>query len=93
MLSNRYSIMKLHLDQQLKTCGLYCKNITITNETSGVVRVMIVTFHVVLAPTVVILRTLKVSFILLENIYSAGVTNNDCHLQSSYFNSTGNRAL
>jgi hypothetical protein len=34
--------MKLHLDSQLKTCGLYYKNITIINETSKVVRVMIV---------------------------------------------------
>jgi hypothetical protein len=43
--------------------------------------------------------TLKVSFMLpessttlLENIYSTCVTHDDCHLQSSYFYSKGQRA-
>ncbi len=37
---------------------------------------------------IVILTTLEVSFKLIENIYSKGVTHDDCHLQLSYFYST-----
>jgi hypothetical protein len=36
---------------------------------------------------------LKSSIMLLENIYSMGITNDDCHLQSSYFYSIGHRAM
>jgi len=38
-------------------------------------------FQVVLSPMIVILMTLKVSFRLLDNIYSTGITV-DCHFRS-----------
>jgi hypothetical protein len=48
---------------------------------------------------IVILMALEVSFmllessiVLLENIYSKGITYDDYHLQSSYIHSTGHRA-
>ncbi len=36
--------------------------------------------QVVASPTIVILTTLEVSFMLLANIYSGGVTHDDCHV-------------
>jgi hypothetical protein len=39
-----------------------------------------VTLHVVSSPMIVILMTLKVSFMLLENIYSTDVTHDDRQL-------------
>jgi hypothetical protein len=39
-----------------------------------------VTFQVVASPTIVILVTLEGSFILLENIYSTGITHDDHHV-------------
>jgi hypothetical protein len=48
-----------------------------------------VTLQVVASPTIVILMTLEVSFMLLEIIYSTCITHDDRHLQSSYFYSTG----
>jgi hypothetical protein len=47
------------------------------------------TLQVVLSPMIVIQMTLEVSFMLLENIYSTGITHDNCHLRSSYFYSTG----
>ncbi len=54
------------------------------------------TFQIVASLMIVILTTLEVSFMLLdssitllENIYSTGVTHDDCHLRSSYFYDTG----
>jgi hypothetical protein len=47
--------------------------------------------QIVAFPTIVILTTLEVSFMLLENIYSTGITNDNRHLQSSDFYSTGYR--
>ncbi len=44
-----------------------------------------VMLQVVASPTIVILMTLEVSFMLQENIYSTGVTHDDCHLPLSYF--------
>jgi hypothetical protein len=39
-----------------------------------------VTQQVVASPTIIILMTLAVSFALLENIYSNGITREDHHL-------------
>ncbi len=61
--------------------GLYYKHIMIINDDSRVVRITIL---VVTSPTIVILRTLGVSFMLLENIYSTGITY-DHHLRSPNF--------
>jgi hypothetical protein len=66
------------------TSGLYYKNIRIVNDTSRVIRSD--------APScgiTIILTTLEVSFMVIENIYSTGVPHDDCHLQSLYFYSTG----
>ncbi len=40
----------------------------------------VMTLQVVASPTIVILTTLEVSFMLLANIYSRGVTHDDCHV-------------
>jgi len=53
------------------SCGLYNKHITIVNDDS------VMTLQVVASPTIVILTTLEVSFMLLANIYSRGVTRDD----------------
>ncbi len=51
------------------------------------------TLQVVASPRIIILMTLGVSFMLLENIYSTGVTY-DRHLWSSkYFYITGHSGL
>jgi len=42
-----------------------------TDDDSGVVRMML---QVVASPMVIILTTLEVSFMLLENIHSTGIT-------------------
>ncbi len=55
-------------------CGLYYKHITIINDDS------IMMLQVVASPTIVILTTLEVSFMLLANIYSRGVTHDDHHV-------------
>ncbi len=34
----------------------------------------------VASPTIIILKTLEVSFMLLSNIYSRGITHDDCHV-------------
>ncbi len=36
--------------------------------------------QVVASPAIIILKTLEVSFMLLANIYSTGVTHNDHHV-------------
>jgi hypothetical protein len=54
--------------------GLYYKHITILNDDS------IMMLQVVVSPTIVILTTLEVSFMLLPNIYSRGITHDDCHV-------------
>jgi hypothetical protein len=36
-----------------------------------------------------VIYALESSIMLLENIYSTGITHDDCHLRSSYFYSTG----
>jgi hypothetical protein len=61
---------------------MHHKNITIVNELSEV------TLQVVASPMIIILMTPKVPFMLLDNIYSTGVTHNGGHLQLSYFYST-----
>jgi hypothetical protein len=57
-----------------KASGLYYKHITIVNDNS---RMML---QVVASPMIVILPTLEVSFMLLANIYSRGVTHDVCHV-------------
>ena len=61
----------------VKKSGVYYKHITIVNDDS---RVIILTLQVVASPTIVILKTLEVSFMLLENIYSTGTTHDDRHM-------------
>jgi hypothetical protein len=75
---------------------VFKKNNMIVNDTSRVVRMM--PQHGA-SLTIFFLITLEMSFLLLgssimllENIYSTGITNDDCQLQSSYFYSTGHRA-
>jgi len=58
----------------IKANGLFYKNITIVNDDS------IMTLQVVASPTIVILMTLEVSFMLLANIYSRGITHDDRHV-------------
>jgi hypothetical protein len=53
------------------TSGLYYKNITIINDNSIVVRMML---QVVASHMIIILTATEVSFILLKNIYSTGIT-------------------
>jgi len=57
-----------------KASGLYYKHIMIVNDDS------IMTLQVVVSPTIVILTTLEVSFMLLANIYSTGVTHDSCRV-------------
>ncbi len=52
--------------------GLYYKHITIVNDDS------MMTLQVVASPTIIILTTLEVSFMLLANIYGRGITYDDC---------------
>jgi hypothetical protein len=54
--------------------GLYCKHIMIANDNS------VMRIQVVASPTVVVLITLEVSFMLLANIYSRGITHDDRHV-------------
>ncbi len=60
-------------------CGLYYKHITILIDDSRVARMMP---KVVASPMIVILTTLEESFMLLENIYSIGITYDDHHTMS-----------
>jgi hypothetical protein len=55
-------------------CGLYYKHIMIVNDDS------IMTLQVVASPTIVILTTLEVSFMLLAKIYSRGITHDNRHV-------------
>jgi hypothetical protein len=64
----------------------------IANDTFRVIRMMP---QLGASLTIIILMTLEVSFMLivtsimlLDNIYSTGITHDNCHLQSSYFYST-----
>jgi hypothetical protein len=54
--------------------NMYYKHITIVNDNS------IMMLQVVASPMIVILTALEVSFMLLANIYSRGVTHDDCHV-------------
>jgi hypothetical protein len=58
------------------------------DRNSFIIQATEVMLQVVASPTIVILMTLEVSFMLLENIYSTRVTHDDCHLRLSYFYST-----
>jgi hypothetical protein len=51
--------------------GLYYTHTMIINDNSRVIRM---TLQVVASPTIVILMTLRVSFMLLDSIHSTGVT-------------------
>jgi hypothetical protein len=55
---------------------------------SFIIQATEVILQVVASPMIVILMTLEVSYMLQENIYSTGVTHDDCHLRLSYFYST-----
>ncbi len=78
------------------TGGLYYNNITIINDTSRVIRMMlqlgVSLRNITLMTTEVSFKLLVSSSMLLENIYSSGVTHDDHHLRSSYFYSTGQRS-
>jgi hypothetical protein len=54
--------------------GLYYKHSMIVNDDS------IMTLQVEASPTIIILTTLEVPFMLLANIYSTGITHDDCHV-------------
>ncbi len=73
--------------------GLYYKNIVIVNDISRTIRM---TTQLGALHMIFILTTLELSFMLpespimlLENIYSTGVTHDNCLLRQSYFYSTG----
>ncbi len=68
--------------------GLCYNNIMIVNDTS---RVVISDAPSCGSPMIVILPTLKESFMLSENINSTGITDYNIHLQSSYFYSNGHK--
>ncbi len=76
-------VLFFSLDHNFKTSGMYYKQITIINDNSRVVRMML---QVESSPMIVILMILEVSFMLLENIYSTGVTrdnqpsHDDCYI-------------
>ncbi len=57
--------------------GLYYKHIMIIDDNSRVIRMML---KIVASPTIVILMTLEVTLMLLENIYSSGITHDDNHM-------------
>ncbi len=56
-------------------CGLYYKHITILDDNSRVIKM---TLQIVASPIIIILMTLEVTFMILENIYI--FTNNDNHV-------------
>ncbi len=60
-----------------KYCDLYYKHNMIIADNSRVIKM---TLQAVTSPTIVILMTLEVTFMLLENIYSAGITHDDNHM-------------
>ncbi len=69
----RSSVTKEMKCCEYSPCGLYYQHITIVNDDS------ILTLQVAASPTIVILMTLELSFMLLANIDSTGVTHDDCH--------------
>jgi len=56
---------------------MYYKHITIINYNSRVIRMAL---QAVVSPMIVILTTLEVSFTLLGNIYSTGITLDGCNI-------------
>ncbi len=52
-------------------------DITIVNDDSRVIRMTIL---VLVSPTIIILTTLELLFMLLENIYHTGITHDDCNI-------------
>jgi hypothetical protein len=62
--------------------GFYHKNIMVVNDTSRVIKMI---HQVVASPMIVILTTLEVLFMLLENIYSTGITNDNRHMTIKIF--------
>jgi hypothetical protein len=78
----------------IESSGLYYKHITFINDDSRVVRM---TLLVVASPIIIILTTVDMSFMQLENIYySTGITHDDYNMMImiSYriFDSFGNPA-
>ncbi len=68
--------------ERKKTRDLCYKNMTIVNDATS--------WSVTLESSIMLLES---SIKLLENIYSSGVTHDDCHLRMSYFYSTDHRDL
>ncbi len=66
------------------TCGLYYKNITIVNDTSRVVR-MTPQLGASLMIVILTIMLLQLSIMLLENIYSTGVTHDNRHMMIKIF--------
>jgi hypothetical protein len=71
---NPWSVFLCNMFGLNETCDLYYKHITIVNDNS------IMTLQVVASPMIVILTTLEVSFMLLANIYSRGITHDNRHV-------------
>jgi hypothetical protein len=63
----------------LNTRGLYYKYIAKVNDDSRVAKLML---QVMVSLKIVILMTLEVSFKLLDNIYSTGITHDDNHMMT-----------
>jgi hypothetical protein len=59
----------------------YYKHFTIVNDNSRVVKMML---QIVASPMIIILMTLQVSFMLLVNIYSTGITHDNRHITIVY---------
>ncbi len=60
--------------QGFESSGLYYKHTMIVNDNS------IMMLQVVASPTIIILTTLEVSFLLLANNYIRGITQDNCHV-------------
>ncbi len=66
------------------TCGLYYKNITIVNDTSRVVR-MTPQLGASLMIVILTIMLLQLSIMLLDNVYSTGVTHDNRHMMIKIF--------
>ncbi len=69
-----FFVLRIMIMKIFAFCGLYYKHITIVNDNS------IMALQVVASHIIIILMTLEVSFMLLANIYSRGVTHDNRHV-------------
>jgi hypothetical protein len=69
-----YTLLRFHPVSLSLSNVLYNKHITIVNDD------YIMMLQVVASDMIVILKTLEVSFMLLANIYSRGITHDDRHV-------------